>query len=450
MDTLKVSISGIRGIVGDSLTPSTIIEFAAAYAEHIKEFGDTIAIARDTRSSGEMVFNLCTGALMAHGINVIDFGILPTPVLIYAVKKYNYAGGIIITASHNPSEWNALKFVKNGGLFFSQEDLDKVLKIKSNLPSSQPYNELGKLSIYEADFIEEYIDDLLSYFDTKSIISKNFKIGYDPVNATGFFVTPILMKKLGFELYAVNDDISKGFSRGAEPTPENLIDLSKLVVDKKLDIGFAQDPDGDRLALVDETGNAIGEEFTLALSALNAYKYKKLKGDMVVNLSTSRMNDDVCKMFERKLLQAKVGEINVTNKMLAENCEVGGEGNGGVIFPAFNACRDSFVSMMFILELMAKENIGLSKIKEILPHYYISKDKINCAGVELESVYNNIKKKYTGYSFNEDDGLKLEANDHWIHIRPSNTEPVIRIIIESPSEEKNKSFIKEIKELIFE
>ena len=449
MDTLKVSVSGVRGIVGDSLTPPVIIEYVSAFADFIKQYGNHIAVARDTRPTGELVNRLVIGTLQACGLNVTDYGILPTPVLIYAVREKKFAGGVIITASHNPLQWNALKFIKKDGYFLNAQDVNTlILKREKKVFDYVSYQKIGVPENNENSFIPEYIDDLLCHFDVDSIKQRGLKVGYDPVNATGAFVTPSLIARLNCNLYGINEDTSIGFARGAEPIAENLGGLSELVKGKKLDIGFAHDPDGDRLALVDEQGNPIGEEYTLALAAYSAYKYRNLKSDMVVNLSTSLMTGEIAKQYGKKAHAAGVGEINVTEKMIEIKSELGGEGNGGVIYPAFNSCRDSFVSMLFILELLALEKKPLSEIIKNLPYFVMVKEKFSGEFHQLEAVYQKLKEAFSGCIFDEQDGLKILGNDFWLHIRKSNTEPVVRIIAESPSEETNQTLLKQAQQIL--
>ncbi len=452
MSSLKVSVSGVRGIVGDSLTPEIILNYSLAFAEFIKQHGSSVAVARDTRESGDMIFNIVTGALKSCGINVFDYGILPTPVLIYAVKKNNYAGGVIITASHNPIEWNALKFVKAPGLFLNQEDLDSLIEnIKTKDITYCNYKNCGSLikKNINDNFIHEYVADLISFFDIEKIGKSGIKAAYDPVNATASYVTPILLKKIGVEFTAIHDEPEKGFERGTEPTPENLTKLCKTVKKQKLDIGFAHDPDADRLALVDNSGAAIGEEYTLALSAFHAYKNRGLNTDMAANLSTSMMSRKIAETSGQNIIEAKVGEINVTQEMIKNKCKLGGEGNGGVIFPEFNSCRDSFVAIMFILELIATEKTSVKQIAENnIPVYEIFKSKISIQGLDVNNIYEKLKEKFSGCSFNELDGLKIFTQDYWIHVRPSNTEPVFRIIIESGTKKQNETLFKSVKDTI--
>ncbi len=452
MQTLKVSVSGVRGIIGESLTPQTVVDYTLAYAAFIKRLGNSVAVARDTRKSGGMVFDLVCGTLKASGIDVYDYGILPTPILIYAVKKDNHAGGIIITASHNAEEWNALKFVKNPGVFLNQNDLNALLDIKdASAFSLSSFNSCGKQYTrnVKLEFVNEYIEDLILHFDVKKIRESKFNVAYDPVNSTAAGITPLIMKKIGVQITGINEDINKDFQRGAEPTPENLSGLCERVSTQALDIGFAHDPDADRLSIVDEKGFAVGEEYTLALSVLDALAHKKLKTNIVVNLSTSMMCKNIVKNFGRQVYETKVGEINVTDEMIRLNCEIGGEGNGGVIYPLFNSCRDSFVAIMFVLELMATEKLSLSKIIKTIPKYTILKEKVSLENIEINKLYDELKEKFAGADFSEMDGLKITANDYWIHIRPSNTEPVLRIITESKSKEKNNELLNSVKEIIF-
>jgi phosphomannomutase len=371
-------------------------------------------------------------------------------VLIYAVKKYNLAGGIIITASHNPIDWNALKFVKSGGFFLNQDDLDNLLSLDVGAVKKCDYKTIGKniLDYPVSEFVNIYTDDLLSHFDVNAIKDCGFKVLYDPVNSTSECVTPYLLEKLGCTFEGINTDITKGFMRGAEPLSENLSWLCGAVKEKGFDVGFAHDPDGDRLALVDDRGIAIGEEYTLGLGVYQAYKNRGYKGDICVNLSTSMLSSKIAEKFLGKTYQAKVGEINVTELMCEKNIGIGGEGNGGVIFPDFNNCRDSFVSIAFVLELLAKEKKTLSRIVSGFDSFIIKKDKINLpADFNFSWIYEKIKKFHNSCVFNEDDGLKVEGKDFWVHIRPSNTEPVVRIISESKDEEKSIILISEIKDI---
>jgi phosphomannomutase len=432
MSELKVSVSGIRGIWGDSLTLDVLFDYTKAFGEFIKSAGGSkVLIGRDSRPTGGLVSIFCASILNAMGIEVIDCGIVPTPTVLFGVRSLNLDGGIVVTASHNPVEWNALKFVKRGGLFTSQSDIDKIIALKK---SSLKHAEYDKTGAYANDdkISDLHIRRVIEHIDANAIKSRKFRVVLDPVNSAGSLITQWLLTKLTCETLVVNGEMDGNFARAPEPTPENLSHLKEYIRKFKADIGFAQDPDADRLVVLDENGNALSEELTLALALESVLSVKK--GDIVVNMSTSRVIDDIADKYGVKVYRSKVGEANVVGDMEKYSALIGGEGNGGVIYPSINYARDSLVGIGLILELIARRQKPLSEIVSEIPVYISRKEKITFSG-DLDKAYNKLRGEFKDTELNDIDGLRFDWNENdtpvWIHIRPSNTEPVVRIIGEA-------------------
>ena len=458
--TLIKSISGIRGTiggnVGDSLTPIDIVRFTSAYAKFISDQdcnSNIIVIGRDARLSGTMVSNIVSGTLIGCGFNVIDIGLSTTPTVEVAVEKESAAGGIIITASHNPKQWNALKLLNNKGEFISAVDGEKILDYaqKEDFNFSLIEN-IGSYN-YDDTHNEKHIEDVLNLelVNVDLIRSKKFKVVLDAVNSTGGILIPKLLEKLGVECVELFCDPTGNFPHNPEPLPENLIEISKKVVDTNADLGIVVDPDVDRLALVCEDGSMFGEEYTLVSVA--DYVLSKTPGNTVSNLSSTRALSDVTNKHNGNYFASAVGEVNVVEKMKDKNAVIGGEGNGGIIYPALHYGRDALVGIALFLTNLAEKEISCKSLRKTYPNYFISKNKIDLdLSVDIAKILKTLESKFSFNNINTIDGLKINFDDGWVHLRRSNTEPIIRIYSESVTLDKAnqlaEDFISQIKELL--
>ena len=458
--TLIKSISGIRGTiggaVGDSLTPIDIVRFTSAYAKFIFDLdgsSNTIVIGRDARLSGIMVSNIVSGTLLGCGFNVIDIGLSTTPTVEVAVEKESAAGGIIITASHNPKQWNALKLLNNKGEFISAADGEKILDFaeKEEFNFSLIEN-IGSYK-YDDSHNEKHIEDVLNLelVNVELIKSKKFKVVLDAVNSTGGILIPKLLEKLGVECIKLFCDPTGEFPHNPEPLPENLTEISKKVIDTNADLGIVVDPDVDRLALICEDGSMFGEEYTLVSVA--DYVLSKTPGNTVSNLSSTRALADVTNNHNGNYFASAVGEVNVVEQMKEKNAVIGGEGNGGIIYPDLHYGRDALVGIALFLTNLAEKEISCKSLRETYPNYFISKNKIDLdLSVDISKLLSTLESKYISNNINTIDGLKIDFDDGWVHLRRSNTEPIIRIYSESITLDKaNKlaeDFINQIKELL--
>ena len=458
--TLIKSISGIRGTiggnVGDSLTPIDIVRFTSAYAKFISDQdcnSNIVVIGRDARLSGTMVSNIVSGTLIGCGFNVIDIGLSTTPTVEVAVEKESAAGGIIITASHNPKQWNALKLLNNKGEFISAVDGEKILDYaqKEDFNFSLIEN-IGSYN-YDDTHNEKHIEDVLNLelVNVDLIRSKKFKVVLDAVNSTGGILIPKLLEKLGVECVELFCDPTGNFPHNPEPLPENLIEISKKVVDTNADLGIVVDPDVDRLALVCEDGSMFGEEYTLVSVA--DYVLSKTPGNTVSNLSSTRALSDVTNKHNGNYFASAVGEVNVVEKMKDKNAVIGGEGNGGIIYPALHYGRDALVGIALFLTNLAEKEISCKSLRKTYPNYFISKNKIDLdLSVDIAKILKTLESKFSFNNINTIDGLKINFDDGWVHLRRSNTEPIIRIYSESVTLDKAnqlaEDFISQIKELL--
>ena len=440
--SLIKSISGIRGTIGgkagDGLTPEDIVMLTAAYAQWVKENSDShkVVLGRDARISGEMVQNLVTGTLMGCGIDVVSLGLSTTPTVEIAVPMENAGGGIILTASHNPKQWNALKLLNSKGEFLSAADGQRVLDIAGN--GSYEYEKVENLGevTYREDYIDIHIQQILELplVDAEAIKEKNYKVVIDCVNSSGGIAVPKLLHALGVEqieeLYTTPDG---KFAHNPEPLPEHLNALSNEVKFRKADLGIAVDPDVDRLALVCEDGSFFGEEYTLV--AVSDYVLSHTGGNTVSNLSSSRALTDVTEKHGFEHSRAAVGEVHVVSKMKETNAIIGGEGNGGVIYPELHYGRDALVGIALFLTHLAKTGKSCTQLRNHYPNYFISKNKIQLdENMDLDKVLDKVKQKYKQYPINTEDGIRIDFEKDWIHLRRSNTEPIIRIYSESQSQ----------------
>ena len=446
MDPLIRSISGLRGIAGTSFNDETLISHINAFLS-LQNKG-TILLARDGRLHGIEFLDICYKTITEAGFDVIDCGIIPTPTAQFLVKENNYSGGLLLTASHNPTEWNGLKFLDEGGCFVNPEKTQLLLD-KADEKLSTKSESIGKISKND-DFWKDHLNHTLnlSCIDAQLIKSKNFKVVIDAVNSAGSEIIPNLLEELNCEVIKINCESTGEFVRGAEPLPENLSQLSQKVKSEMTDFGLATDPDADRLAIVDEKGNPLGEEFTLAIAIDGFLQNSKNKDPVVVNLSTSLLSEFSCKKHNVDLVRAKVGEINVVEEMKALNSEIGGEGNGGVILKESHLGRDSVVATALVLNHFANQNSPVSEIKNTFPDYQLVKDKVSIDGLNPDLILSQIKEKFTDAEIDERDGLKLTWQKKWIHIRKSNTEPIMRIYAEAESSDEISSNINIIKNII--
>lgn len=435
------SISGIRGTIGgptgDNLTPVDILKFTLAFGEWVKKDSgiNKIIIGRDARVSGQMVSNIVSGALQSIGIHVVDLGLSTTPTVEVAVADEKAGGGIIITASHNPKQWNALKLLNSKGEFISAAAGEEVLRAGEE--GKFDFVDVTALGSYTTidDYIERHIQKILALplVDVAAIKAKNFTIAIDCVNSTGGIALPKLLKALGvenvIELFCEPNGL---FPHNPEPLPENLNELSVTVKKKKADLGISVDPDVDRLALVCEDGNMFGEEYTLV--AVADYILSNVKGNTVSNLSSTRALRDVTEKAGCEYHASAVGEVNVVEKMKEMNAVIGGEGNGGIIYPELHYGRDAMVGIALFLTHLAKFGKTISMLRSTYPNYSIAKKKIDLdASVDMDRLFEEVKKKYKKYPTNTIDGIKIEFDKDWVHLRRSNTEPIIRIYAESNS-----------------
>jgi len=440
---LKISISGIRGIVGSGLTPRLLIKFSEALATFVG--GGRIAVATDTRPSSEMVKTAVFSGLLSCGASPLDLGILPIPSLQIYTKEMSLEGALAITASHNPVEWNALKLIKQGGYFLfpleAEELLDLYYQGKFNRVT-QP----GELAKDDQAF-RVHQQRLYSLIDHDLFHRRQLRVVIDPCGgAAAPYIRPFF-SSLGLEVEVIHEDYGQGFPRNPEPIPKNLEALSQAVRRWGADIGLAQDADGDRLAVVDERGVPIGEEYTLAL-AVEYYLQKKRRSPVVVNLSTSRVIEDIARQHEVPLWRTKVGEINVAQTMMDKEAWIGGEGNGGVMVADIHPCRDSFAGALLILEYLAFSGEKLSSLKSKLPSYTMIKDKIPTTIKETKIILRRLKQIFGEGKTDLRDGLRMEFPDYWFHVRPSNTEPVLRIIVEAQDFSLAEEILLRIKEML--
>ena len=458
------SISGIRGTIGGtpgtSLTPVDIIKFTAAFGsiiqqQHKDKFTTTkIVIGRDGRISGKMVRDLVCNTLVALGIDVTDLGLSTTPTVEIAVKMEKADGGIILTASHNPKEWNALKLLDDEGEFISADMGAKILERAAN--ESFFFATVEKMGTVTTNdtYLQKHIDAVVNYpmVNTKAIGKRNFKIVIDAINSTGAIFVPALLKALGVnDIVVLNKEVNGRFAHNPEPLPENLSSLSNEVIKHDADLGIAVDPDVDRLCFVCEDGSMFGEEYTLV--AVADYVLAKKKGNTVSNMSSTKALKEITIKHGGEYFPSAVGEVNVVIKMKEVNAVIGGEGNGGIIVPDFHYGRDALIGIGLFLSHLAIQNKTIKSLRQSYPDYFISKNKIELEnGFDVRSIFEKIKKKYKNQPVNTEDGLKIEFDSDWVHLRTSNTEPIIRIYAESDYESKANNIasrlMQDIKELM--
>ena len=458
--TLIKSISGIRGTIGgkagEGLTPLDIVRFTSSYAKFIsnqKHDSKVIVIGRDARISGEMLTNIVSGTLIGCGFNVLDIGLSTTPTVEVTVQNESAAGGIILTASHNPKQWNALKLLNNRGEFISADDGELILQYASL--DDFVFSDINQIGSYKFDdsFNNKHIDDVLGLdlVDVELIKSKNFKVVLDAVNSTGGFIIPRLLEKLGVECVKLYCEPNGQFPHNPEPLPENLYEISKKVVESQSDFGIVVDPDVDRLAFVCEDGSMFGEEYTLVSVA--DFVLSKKSGNTVSNLSSTRALSDITKKHNGDYFASAVGEVNVVDMMKLNNAIIGGEGNGGIIYPELHYGRDALVGIALFLTQLAEKNLSCLSLRNSYPNYFISKNKIDLdPSINILNIFEQLAVKFSKYKTNTIDGLKIDFEDGWVHLRKSNTEQIIRVYSESNSkinsDKMAEKFISEIKNLL--
>jgi phosphomannomutase len=450
--SLMVSISGIRGVIGETLTPDVVVRYAAAFGQYCRQKHpgkNSIVVGRDGRISGSTVQHIVVATLRSQGFDVRVIGICPTPTVQLAVEQTGAAGGIAITASHNPMQWNGLKFMASTGMFLDAAENREFWALADAPAGYVPWDKLGK-RIPDDHWLTRHVDQVLAlplmYAD--AIRARKFRVVLDCINAAGGMIVPPMLDKLGCTIIPINCDVSGVFSHTPEPIPENLVSLAEKVKAEKADIGIAVDPDVDRLVLITEKGEPYSEEYTIAscvqfvLSRLE--RDGRAKGSrVVVNLSTTRAVDDIAASFGATVTRTAVGEINVARKMKEIGSVIGGEGSGGVILPDVHLGRDAIVGIGLILQLLAESGTTLSGLKARLPQYSIAKGKVELKGLSPEQALERIREKHGERGkVNTDDGLKIDFADSWVHLRKSNTEPIVRIIAEAPTMEQASDTVK--------
>ena len=455
---LVKSISGIRGTIGgrvaEGLSPVDVVRFVAAYATQRKAMlpdNKTIVVGRDARLSGEMVDQLVCGTLVGMGYNVINIGLATTPTTELAVTGLSAAGGIILTASHNPKQWNALKLLNEKGEFLNDIEGKEVLAIAE----AEDFNfaevdDLGKIT--RRDYLEDHVRDVmaLELVDKAAIEAKNYTVAIDCVNSVGGLAIPAILKALGVKnIIELNCEPTGHFAHNPEPLPQNLIEISNLMREGKADIGFVVDPDVDRLAIICENGDMFGEEYTLVSVA--DYVLSKTPGNTVSNMSSTRALSDVTAKHGGSYSASAVGEVNVTTEMKRTNAVIGGEGNGGVIYPASHYGRDALVGIALFLSSLAQKGCKVSELRATFPEYCISKNRIDLTPeIDVDKVLEAVKEKYAGERINDKDGVKIDFADGWVHLRKSNTEPIIRVYSEAATMEEADALAKKVIDVVWE
>jgi phosphomannomutase len=446
---LMKSVSGIRGVVGETLTPELSVCVAAAFASYVK--GSTVIVGRDSRCTGETIASVFESTLVLCGCNVVDVGIVPTPTVQIMVEEMKADGGVVISASHNPIDWNAFKLINRDGTFLNSAQMRRFFELMEEKPDYKKWDRIGKIE-HNLNSFSIHTAKIINVVNTVRIKKKRFKVALDSVNGAGSLITQDLLRNFGCEVIPVHCEITGTFPRGAEPLAENLKDLSRAVVEHRADIGFAQDPDADRLAIVDEKGRPIGEEYTIAL--VTEHLLSKQPGLVVVNLSTTKAVEDIAFKYNVPFCRSKVGESNVVEEMKRKNARIGGEGNGGVISPEIHMGRDSLAGIGYVLEMMCERSKSVSELVEALPKYSMIKGKVQFKREKLDDIYNRLKTDFTREKLSDIDGVRIdftsdgEFKGGWVHLRPSNTEPIFRIIAEGVDEAQAKKIYSGFEEYL--
>jgi phosphomannomutase len=442
-----VSVSGIRGRVGEALTPEVVARYAAAFGAWSIARGTSrqIVVGRDSRVSGPMFHRIVVGTLQLVGCDVVDIGLTTTPGCQLAVEYHHAAGGLMLSASHNPIEWNALKCIGSSGLFLEASEGAAMRALVEQGTPHATWEKIGSV-VADGDVARRHLKAVLGipYLDAQRIRARKFKVALDCVRGAGATIMPMLLEQLGCEVVSINMEPDGRFPREPEPVPENLKELERLVKESGADIGFAVDPDVDRLAVVADGGRAIGEDYTLALAARLVLRHRR--GPLVTNLSTSLVVEDAAREAGVEAVRAPVGEVNVAVRMRELNAPIGGEGNGGVILPEVHLGRDAPIGAALLLQLLVEEGRPLSTIVASSPRYVIVKDKLPRPNASLDAVYGALRTAFPDASADTQDGLRLAWPDRWVHIRPSGTEPIVRVIAEAPDEVGARELVRRSRE----
>jgi phosphomannomutase len=450
-DTLMISVSGMRGHVGTDLTPELVARHAAALAAWARAAGlPSVVLGRDARTSGPMFMHAATAGIMSAGCDVIDVGMVPTPTVQLAVEHHRAGAGLILTASHNPIEWNALKFVGPDGIFLDAEAGAAVRALADAGPPRAGWDTIGRVH-EDREAVARHLEMVLELpeLDVAAVRARHFHVALDCVRGAGGASIPLLLERLGCRVTAIHLETDGRFPHPPEPVPENLADLTRTVRESGADIGMAVDPDVDRLALVDETGRAIGEDYTLAFAVravLGAHRGDPAPA-VVVNLSTSLVVEDAARDFGARFIRAPVGEANVARAMRQYAALVGGEGNGGVILPRLHIGRDAPLGVALILHYLARSGQSVSALVEAAPRYVIVKAKAP-RGPDLRTMYDRLRASFPDADADEQDGLRLAWQDRWLHVRPSGTEPIVRMIAEAPTADAADALVAASRELL--
>ena len=441
--SLMISVSGIRGIFGTDLTPENLSRFTAAFGSWAGS--GKIVVGRDTRVTGQICEDIVVSTLQSIGCDVVKVGIVPTPTVAMSVLKHNADGAIIISASHNPADWNALKLLNGKSEFLDANQGNEVIRISEEQSYSyKKFDEIGSVAT-DTSALDHHVQEILEldYIDPDLIASKDFSVAIDPVNGTGAIGIPAILKALGVDrIHSINDEPNGLFAHNPEPLPEHLQDICSLVKEKECDLGVVTDPDADRLALITNKGNFFGEEYTQA-TAFDFILDKK-SGPCATNLSSSRVAEDIAKKHGQSCHRSAVGEINVVKKMQEVGAVIGGEGNGGVINPDLHYGRDALVGIAMVLQLLAERDINSEEYRNSLPDYSMRKSKMQLADVDGDAILEKAESIYKEYNPDTTDGVKIDFEDGWVHLRKSNTEPIIRVYSEGTSAEKAKELAEDV------
>ena len=442
-EPLIISVSGMRGLIGRNLTASVAVEYGAAFGTFLQAANPgtrlSVCIGMDSRPSGPMLKSAVTAGLIDAGVDVIDIGLVTTPCVGISLRELGCAGGVVITASHNPIQYNGIKLLLGNGIAPSPEIAAKIKQhfLENNFTHADATHSGTVIFDNQAD--NRHLAKVLAIVDQEAITTKKFKVALDSVNGAGGRVTRKLLAELGCDVSAVNDEPTGLFAHVPEPTAENLKDFCEVVRENKADVGFAQDPDADRLAIVDEKGSYIGEEYSLALAA--KYIFSDRSGNAATNLSTSRMIDDIARKAGGRVFRTAVGEANVASAIIEHDCIIGGEGNGGVIDLRVGPIRDSLVGIALVLQLMAETGKTISQLVDEIGGYYMSKDKFSATHDQAQQILDSAKKTFAGAKLDATDGCRFDFDDGWLHIRASNTEPVMRVIVEAKDQVTAQKYI---------
>jgi len=439
-----ISVSGIRGIFGTHLTPENLVTYSAAFGTWLK--GGTVVVGRDSRVTGQICEDIVCATLQSVGCDVVKVGIAPTPTVAMGVLKHNAAGGIILTASHNPAEWNALKLLNEKSEFLDTDQGNAVLQIAEKGEFSyKMYNEIGSI-MQDDEMIAYHIKKILElpYIDPDVIRKKKFTVAVDAVNGAGSLALPALLEELGAEVHRLHCEPNGIFPHNPEPLPEHLSEIREYIKSNKCDLGIVTDPDGDRLAIVDENGNLFGEEYSQV--AAFDLMLSKTPGDTATNLSSSRAADDITQKYGQTCHRAAVGEINVVKVMQEKDAVISGEGNGGIINPDLHPGRDALMGAAMVLQLLAERNLKASDYRTSLPDYEIIKQKIELSslGVDADKLLAQVAETFKKYQPNRTDGVKIDFDEGWVHFRKSNTEPIVRVYSEAKTKEEAENLAAKV------